>query len=319
MKNPVFVVGCDRSGTSLLTVMLDQSATLKMIFEAGFIPRLEEHSSIYGDFSESRQRWYFIRDLQREKATSKTFAFDKFENLTDEDVERAIRNVAPTDYRGAVDALYSAAAQKDGKSRWGEKMPRYILQVSWLASTFPGSQIVHIVRDPRDVAASICRAGWEKNLRDAATYWKKRVVAGRNQGYSIDDGRYHEINYERLLQSPVKTLEELSECLGVQFTSEMVKNESSGTEALPAAHREAHTELFSKLDRPIDPYRGYAWKREMTRREIADVEDVAAPVMEKFGYEVSRSKVPTLRRLKRWAKGKLVPVGRWTKRRISSW
>ncbi|WP_423824962.1 sulfotransferase [Salinibacter ruber] len=63
MEGPIFVVGCDRSGTSLLTVMLDQSPTLKMIFEAGFLPRLVEHTSVYGDFSEPRQRWYFVRDL----------------------------------------------------------------------------------------------------------------------------------------------------------------------------------------------------------------------------------------------------------------
>ena len=281
-----------------------------MIFEAGFIPHLEEHTAVYGDFSEPRQRWYFIRDLQREKATSKTFSFEKFEDLTDKDVEETIQNSAPTDYHGAVDALYSAAARKDGKSRWGEKMPRYVLQISWLASTFPDSQIVHIVRDPRDVAASICRAGWKRTLRDAAAYWKKRVTAGRKQGESVEDGRYHEVNYESLLKSPVETLEGLSECLGVQFASEMVKNEQTASETLPAAHQEAYTELFSKLDRPIDSSRAHAWKREMTRREIADVEDVAAPVMEEFGYEASGVTVPPLRKGVRWIKEQVIPAGK---------
>lgn len=319
MERPIFVVGCDRSGTSLLTVMLDQSPTLKMIFEAGFLPRLQEYTSDYGDFSRARHRWYFIRDLQREKATSKTFAFDKFESLTEEDAERAIRNVAPTDYYGAADALYSAAARKESKSRWGEKMPRYVLQVSWLASKFPDSHIVHIVRDPRDVASSICRAGWKQTLRDAAAYWKKRVIAGRKQGDSIEDDRYHEIRYEELLKSPAETLQDLAVHLDVRFASEMVKNERSATETLPDAHREAYTELFSRLDRPIDPSRAHAWKREMTQSEIADVEDIAAPVMEAFGYEVSGTTVPPLRKGVRWTKEKLISMGGRVKKRITSW
>ncbi|MCS4119437.1 hypothetical protein GGP60_003135 [Salinibacter ruber] len=257
------------------------------------------------------------RDLQREKATSKTFAFDKFENLTDEDVERAIRNVAPTDYRGAVDALYSVATQKDGKSRWGEKMPRYVLQVSWLASTFPDSQIVHIVRDPRDVAASICRAGWKRTLRDAAEYWKERVTEGRRQGRLVDGDRYYEVKYEMLLRNPTETLQELAGHLDIQFRSGMVENDNSADDTLPEAHREAYGELFSSLDRPIDPSRAGAWEREMPQRDIADVESVTAPIMEEFGYEVSGASVPLRTKGARWLKGKVIPFGRWIKQRIT--
>lgn len=278
-----------------------------MIFEAGFLPRLSSRRSVYGDFSTPRQRWYFIRDIQDEKATSETFAFEKFENLSDQEAEAAIREVAPTDYPGAASAIYAAAAQKENKSRWGEKMPRYITQIEWLASTFPDSHIVHILRDPRDVAASICRAGWEGSLRRAAQRWKTTVSEGRRQARSVEDERYHEVKYETLLQNPTETTKRLARRLDIAFDSEMVKGTPGN---IPDSHREAHPDLFSKLDQPIDPSRAYAWKREMSPSEVADVESVAAPLMKELGYDITGAKPPIAVQGVRWCKDKAVPLAR---------
>jgi hypothetical protein len=303
MSSPVFVVGCDRSGTSLLTLILNQSPDLKMIFEAGFLPRLEARSSDYGDFATPRQRWYFIRDIQLEEATSRTFAFEKFEKLSAQEAEAALRDVAPTDYQGAARALYSAAARKEGKERWGEKMPRYITQVEWLATTFPDSHIVHIIRDPRDVAASMCRAGFEESLHDAAERWAARVSEGRRQGRVVGKGRYHEIQYEKLLQNPTETVQSLADGLGIAFDSEMTQG-TAGGEDIPTSHRDSYPGLFAKLDQPIDPSRAYAWKREMVRQEIAEVEKAAGPVMKKTGYGVTGAQIPFWKRCKGWGKEK---------------
>jgi hypothetical protein len=279
--------------------MLDQSDDLKMIFEAGFIPRLKDRADDYGDFSEPQQRWYFLRDLQREEATSQTVAFEKFENLTAEEAELSIRNAAPTDYRGAVDALYSAASRKENKSRWGEKMPRYVLHISWLASTFPDSHIVHIIRDPRDVAESIRRAGWQ-NLRDAAESWKERVAVGREEGRQVEEGRYHEVKYEELLNKPKKTLESLASKIKINFSKRMLRVESSSGSTIPESHLEAHDGLFNNINKPIDKSRSQSWKREMTEREVSEIESVAAPVMKKVGYKLSGAKVPFWVRGVRW-------------------
>lgn len=316
MNPPVFVVGCDRSGTSLLTVMLNQSPDLKMIFEAGFLPGLWKRVRDYGDFSESRQRWYFIRDLQLEEATSETFAFEKFEPLTEQEAEQSIRNAAPTDYQGAVDAICSALARKEGKDRWGEKMPEYVLHIEQITTIFPSAHIVHIIRDPRDVAASMCRANWYDSLRDAATYWKERVSEGKRQGEMVDDDQYHEVKYEALLQHPTEVLEGLADLLGIQFDPAMLKTHQSGTDALPQSQLEAHSGMFTALDRPIDPSRAYAWKREVSSVGAADVERVAAPLMYELGYEGSDGTVPLWLRGTRWAKTKTKAIGKKINRKI---
>lgn len=295
MNSPVFVTGCDRSGTSLLTLMLDRSASLKMLFEVGFVPHLTSCESEYGNFSETRQRWFFIRDLQRRESTSGAVAFDKIDGVSENEAEKILREAAPVGYAGAVDALFSAAAEKEEKSRWGEKMPEYVFHVEWLASAFPGSQIVHIIRDPRDVAASIHRAGWRPSISAAASFWKERVSAARSGGRAIAEDRYHEIRYESLVGDPANELRRLAHRIDVQFESEMTSTHQSGMDAMPEAHQ--GLDHFSLLERPIDPSRAYAWRRELSRSEIADVESVAAPLMRELGYEVTGTSVPL------WIKG----------------
>ncbi|MBB4070258.1 hypothetical protein GGQ18_002866 [Salinibacter ruber] len=316
MSSPVFVTGCDRSGTSLLTLMLDRSSSLKMLFEVGFVPHLASHESEYGDFSEAQQRWYFIRDLQRRESTSGAVAFDKIEGVFEEEAERILQEAAPIDYAGAVDALFSAVAEREEKPRWGEKMPEYVFHVEWLASAFPGSQIVHIIRDPRDVAASIRRAGWKPSIGDAAAFWKKRVSAARSGGHVIGGDRYHEVRYESLVQNPAETLQRLARRIDIQFESEMTSTHQSGMDAMPEAHQ--GLEHFSLLERPVDPSRAHAWKRELSRSEIADVERVAAPLMRNLGYDVTGKTVPLWVQGARWAKEAGGALVRRTRRRIRS-
>jgi hypothetical protein len=270
--------------------MLDRSPSLKMLFEVGFVPHLASRRDEYGDFSTPQQRWYFVRDLQLRGATCGSRAFDKIKEVSEDEAETVLREAAPVDYPKAVDAVFSTAAQKDGKPRWGEKMPEYVFHVEWLASAFPGSHIVHIIRDPRDVAASVRRAGWKPTLTDAALFWKNRVSAARSGGRAVDGDRYHEVKYESLVQNPLEEIRELSRRIDIQFESEMMVPHESGTDAIPDAHQKL--DHFSLLDRPIDDSRAQAWKRELSRSEIADVESVAAPLMNEFGYEATGETVP---------------------------
>lgn len=316
MNAPVFVTGCDRSGTSLLTLMLDRSSSLKMFFEVGFVPHLASYGSEYGDFSRAQQRWYFIRDLQRRESTSGALAFDKIEGVSENEAEEVLRKAAPVDYPGAVAALFSAAAEKDKNPRWGEKMPEYVFHIEWLASAFPESHIVHIIRDPRDVAASIRRAGWEPSIGDAAEFWKKRVSAARSGGRVIGEDRYHEVRYESLVQNPAEELQRLSCRIDIRFESEMTSIHQSGMDAMPEAHQ--GLDHFSLLERPIDSSRAYAWRRELSRSEIADVERIASSLMTDLGYAVTGETVPLWVRGARRAKTVGGAIVRRTREHIRS-
>ena len=123
MESPIFIVGCERSGNTLLRLILNQSPVLYIPSESGFLDKLRKQQELYGDFTELHQRWFFIRDLQTNKATSKTHSFPIFK-LTLEEAEVAIAETAPTNYSGAAFAFFQAATRKQGNQYWGDKTPR---------------------------------------------------------------------------------------------------------------------------------------------------------------------------------------------------
>lgn len=313
INKPIFLVGCDRSGTTLLSILLDKSPDLAMTLESGFIPDLYNRRKEYGKFNSSKQRWFFIRDLQFTHATSRTIAFDIFE-LNDEEAETALAEVAPTDYPGAINALFSRAAQKKGKKRWGNKTPRYVMELKLLSDLFPNSKIVHIIRDPRDVANSIHRAGWTSTIREAAQMWKKRVSKGL-EGRKYGKERYYELKYEDLVQQPHKELKNLYHWLDItfdQYNFELTDNDAGKIQ-------EEHKELHRLIGKPIDPSRAYSWKKNISRADIAEIEEVTHDLTAKLDYELTGYHVPLHRKLVRTTYDLLLSIGKDTIEKMQNW
>ena len=51
--------------------------------------------------------------------------------------------------------LFEKNAAGEGKLRWGDKTPYYVLHMPMLLGRFPGAQFIHLIRDGRDVALSL--------------------------------------------------------------------------------------------------------------------------------------------------------------------
>lgn len=305
---PFFIVGCGRSGTTLLRLMLTQHTDLHIPQESGFLDRLHDRQGEYGDFTWPHQRWFFIRDLQANPATSKTRSFPIFD-LTIHEAEAALAAEAPTNCAGASAALFAASAHKKGKRRWADKTPRYVCYLDWLAQAFPRAQFIHLIRDGRDIAASIRRAGWLLSIRAGGRYWKKSVGAGRQAGAALPPETYCELFYEDLVLQPEETLRMLCTWLDLTYTPAMLAFHKERKTRVP----EAHAELFDLVERPVDPSRAYAWKRTMSRREIADVEDVAGDLLEELGYERTGAQLPLWVRSLRASEKMVEPLARKVK------
>lgn len=304
MDKPVFVVGCDRSGTTLLGLLLNQSPDLYMTLESGFIPDLYRKREVYENFSDAKHRWYLIRDLQTARATSRTSAFSIFD-LTDDQAENVLSLTAPTDYAGAVSALFRSTAEKNGKARWGNKTPRYVLHLKLLAELFPGAAFIHIIRDPRDVARSIMKAGWTSSLEQAAGMWRKRVGKGI-EGRSLGKDRYYELKYESLLSNPERVLKQLYDWLDIEYPGDVLESYREDGYRVKKEHRELH----KLVGKPIDKSRAFAWKRTMSKADIAEVEHLNRTLIRELNYEESKLSVPVTRRLKRASHNLFVPVGK---------
>ncbi len=300
---PLFIVGCSRSGTTLLRLILTHHSKLHIPAESEFLLSLHENADTYGTFEEAYQRWFFIRDLQTTEVSMGAYAFSIF-NLGIKKAEQVLETASPTTFAGASAALFEASAKKQGKPRWGDKTPHYVRHVDWLAESFPTAKFLHMIRDGRDVARSRVEAGFTKNIRASARHWKKEVLTGRESGTQLPDHRYRELFFEDLVDRPRSVLQNLCDWVGLDYEENMLHYHQDSDHSIP----DKHAHLHEKVSDPIDSSRAQAWKKSLSQREIGDIEDVAGDLLRDLGYECTDARVPRWLRCLRQLHRKTVPL-----------
>ena len=110
--------------------------------------------------------------------------------------------------------VHEQHARRDGKARWADKSPGYALMLDYVESLFPDCQVVHVIRDPRDVLDSWRRRWGVARARRVPRVWTQHVSAARSFGATRPPDRYTEIRYEDLVRDPEGVMRGLLEWLG---------------------------------------------------------------------------------------------------------
>src|SRR5215471_5019118 len=142
--NPfLFIVGCPRSGTTLLQRMLNAHPQLAIAPESHWIPRL--HAKPWALTPEGLVKPKLIRRL---------LAHPKFArlNISREELLRLAGNGQPTTYASLVSKIYDLYGSARGKTLVGDKTPDYVRTIETLHVLWPVARFVHLIRDGRDVA-----------------------------------------------------------------------------------------------------------------------------------------------------------------------
>jgi len=278
-RNPyVFVVGCPRSGTTLLQRMLDNHPLLAVANDSHFVPRAVEHLPVGEDPPLTPELVEWVRTYRR---------FHRL-GLGDEAVAAAAARSGT--YTELVDALYTEYGRQRGKRLAGEKTPDYVRHLPRLHALFPWVRSIHIIRDGREVCMSALEwardgkgpsklALWDDEpVAVCALWWRWQVMTGRRDGAALGD-RYRETRYETLVERPEETLRGLAGFLGLPDAPEM------------AAYHVGRT-----VDRPgisakkawLPPTAGLRdWRADMSTRDRALFEALAGDLLTDLGYERS--------------------------------
>jgi hypothetical protein len=270
-----FVVGCPRSGTTLLRAMLDSHPELAVPGESYFIVELAPGYA---------PRWW--RRFDRTRCLDALLAHERFGHweLDEASVREAVATARPPDYAALLRVLYATYAHAQGKARYGDKTPNYVLDIARLASLFPEARFVHVVRDGRDVALSVIEIDeWgPAKVEGAARYWARHVDAGRTAGDALGAGRYLEVHYDELVDDPETTLRRVCAFLDLPFARSMLAYPQRFDELVSS---NVQPELHERLRRP--PTKGLrSWREQMSSDDIAAFEAIAGDVLAKFGFDV---------------------------------
>jgi len=195
---------------------------------------------------------------------------------------------------------YLPAALGNGATLLCEKTPLHVRRLPVVRKAFPGARIVVLVRDARDVTASIKeRLG---SLDEAILRWNRDNVIVRHE---VERGRPDLIVvfYEELIAAPEKTLMAISAHVGVDYQPVMLEFHKDAREWF--AGNDAHLRFRNwQIHQPLTDRRG-RWVTILSEAEASRVEQECRALMSFFGYlPPTRASAATRILGRTWREGK---------------
>jgi hypothetical protein len=183
------------------------------------------------------------------------------------------------DFHGIVEGLMRAWAAGQGKSRWGEKTPQHTLCWRTISAGFPGLQIIHLIRDGRDVALSYRSAFFgPKHVYPLARRWRNYLTAAEAARAHLGDKAFLQVRYEDLASNPERELRRICRFLGEEFAPAMLSFHVGGGNF----HLEQRN--AQNLQRPVMTNNIGRWHTGLTAREVRIFEALAGTYLERYGY-----------------------------------
>ncbi|MET9382425.1 sulfotransferase [Streptomyces sp. NPDC002928] len=274
---PVFVLGCPRSGTTMLQLMLHAHPRIALPPETRFVLPAYEDRLRFGDLREPDNRAGLAQWITGRKETR----FHEL-GLDAHSVAERIADAPPT-LGSALGVPLQAYAERHGKVRWGDKRPAYALHVDAILRLFPDAQFVHLVRDGRDCVASLLgMPWWHRGFHEAVATWAQVMDVTRRYARRLGPDSWREVRYEDLLADPETQLRGICAYLGEEYAPETTEPHRLAGTAVPARktwHQRTHGAL--------DATRAGSWQQRLTPDQIRLCEAVLGERLVRNGYELS--------------------------------
>ncbi|WP_368188466.1 sulfotransferase [Aestuariibius sp. HNIBRBA575] len=240
----VFIYGALRSGTTLFRLMLDAHPQIANPGEMDF---LFDH--LHPDDSHPTGWSYDLEKLRMDR------------------IFQAKGLIIPDSIHG-VDLLHNffdqLRAQGQGASVVTINIHRHIDKLLKIA---PNTKLIHVLRDPRDVARSSIHMGWGYNLFFAGKHWIETEQSWQDNTGDLPSDQVLTLRYEDLLSDLDTHLNRVCQFLGHPMDPQMLRYHETSTYA------------------PPDPNLIAQWRSKCTADDIALLEGRIGPLLQQSGYQ----------------------------------
>jgi len=282
---PFFIVGPGRSGTTLLSRMLDAHSALAIFPETWCYVVLDRLGCIEG-FSD---RWQYILFLNQIWDSLRDYPDPAARVLAQEAAKRP-SYTGPV--RPILESLGRAYAEARGATRWGEKTPGHVLWLSQIHHLFPEAKILVCLRDPRDIISSYDER-WGGNRADTAYLMRTSALIRHYLRHLLEESAYApdqviRVRYEELTTHPQATLERICRFLHLDFEPQMLEFYRSHLNVERVWPEGVHHRLLSK---PATTERIGRYRSRFSASQIALIEHCLGEEMSRLGYPLHSSGV----------------------------
>jgi hypothetical protein len=273
---PIFIVGSPRSGTTLLSVLMDRHPEVAVSPETDYFRTRKILLPVF------RSHQHHVRYVFSHGIFSRIHDL----GLSEQAVIKHYKPHRPS-YKNLFQALLESYVQKHGKKRGGEKTPMHLDKIPLIFSWYPGAKAICIVRDGRDAALSLQRAGniHGRDIRALSFIWKRHAVKALRYKERYPD-RFFLVHYESLLTNPEFVLERIDKFLDLPFNPSQLDTTIQSEVVTQREHGWKENAL-----KFIDPDKIFRWQREATTDQLIIMESVMRNYLLRFGYPVKTESV----------------------------
>lgn len=257
-KEYLFIIGAPRSGTTWLQLMLGAHPAVCTSVELTLF--------VYTN------RWIYIWDKQVDDIKAGRWHIGLPMVWTEDEFYGFLRQFAEQTYARVWDTNPAVTHILD-------KHPAYAAFVTEINRLIPNSRFIHVIRDGRDVAASMVSAKKQmgfgtETVPESAAAWKEHIEWAQKARQF--DGRYLEVRYEEMMADPIGIMKNVYDFSGLVTTLEEV-------ETIVKAHS------FDKLKAErVSPVEGVALPQNFYRKgKAGGWRDDITPVQRYFFNKVA--------------------------------
>ncbi len=263
---PIFIGGAGRSGTTLVRVILDSHPHIACGPELKLTPIVGEVlQKVENELPSITENYHLPADA------------------------------VPQGLRQLLQSLLMPYLAQSGKRRIAEKTPHNVAYFPQLHQIFPDSPLIHVIRDGRDVVASLLQMDWRdiatgkpmpitNDARMAASYWVNIVSRARN-AVVINPTlaqRYFEIRYEDLVTDPEPILRELFSFLGEPWDAGVLHFYEQSRDLAGESSSE-------QVSQPLYTHAIGRWQRDLSPEQQAVVKEIAGDLLIELGYAADKN------------------------------
>ncbi|MCS4034712.1 hypothetical protein GGQ02_003122 [Salinibacter ruber] len=230
MDDPVYIVGCPRSGTTLVNFILNKNESCFILNEKGIYCYVFKNwcyikEKNRGSIEDLKNTFRSILDSHREK------------QLLDEGDLENIFKYEELEWRNVVLSFFSSLIDKNKPTArvWGDKTPNNIFYLDQILEQQPEARILYVYRNPFHVVNSMSKKDFEyasdkQHINGYIT--KKYIKKYENSKKIIPESNRLEVRYEKIVEAPEKTTRRMCSFLGIEYSHKMIGKASETTRML---------------------------------------------------------------------------------------
>ncbi|RMH72112.1 MAG: sulfotransferase [Gemmatimonadetes bacterium] len=292
--NPVFVGGLPRTGTSLITSLLDGHPQLivcqdELSYFRKFLPQFRRQQTEIDKINFAKQ--YFLNQFDPENHYYRKYlshiSIDKIHQLFSDELTK--RENTEKDIIEAYFIAYGTASNSltPATLRWVEKTPLVEQYAPTIFRWWEDTKFIHLIRDPRDLLATYNRRAKKRNrpqpsIATVSYVWLKCVNYAIQNEKKFGSDRYLILYYEKFVSNPEIYVKKIVDFLNIT-ENECLLTPTKGGGKVPWRGNSSNRTEFTG----ISPVSVGKWKSDLHPNDVLLMESLCKSSMEDLGYTLS--------------------------------